>query len=143
MTDNLQTLPEECRERAQAVESKDPDNLNYVPSQSAPRGSGAKFQQAVDTAEYEQQQKKERVGGLLLRAELLVEQYQQAVEEINKANQRWKYRKFNLRESTRAADEQIAIAREGKQQLLSELAEQKISWGNEQKIRSLLGEIED
>ena len=143
MTDSLQTLPAECRERAQVIESEDPDNLNYVPSQAAPQGSGAKFQQAVDAAEHEQQQKQERVEGLLLRAEQLVAQYQQAVEEISEANQRWKYRKFNLRESTREAEKQIAMAREGKQQLLSELPEKKISRGDEQEIRALLDEVED
>ena len=34
MTDNLQTLPVECRGRMQVVEPQDPDNLNYVPAQA-------------------------------------------------------------------------------------------------------------
>ena len=34
MTDNLQTLPDECWGRARVVESKDPDNLHYVPPHS-------------------------------------------------------------------------------------------------------------
>ena len=142
MTDNLQTLPAECQERARVIESEDPDNLNYVPSQAAPQGSGADFQQAVGSAEYEQQKKKEQAEGLLLRAEQLVAQYQQAVEEISKANQRWKYKKYNLQKIVRAANDQIAITREGKQQLLTEMVELKISHGNEQEIRSLLDEIE-
>ena len=143
ITDNLQTLPAECQDRAQVIESEDPDNLNYVPSQAAPQGSGVKFQQAVDAAEHEQQQEKEQVEGLLLRAEQLVAQYQQAVEEISMANQRWKHKKSKLQEIVRGANDQIVIAREGKQRLLTEMVEQEVSWGNEQEIRSLLDEIED
>ncbi len=140
ITDNLQALPAECLGRTQMVESKDPDNLNYVPAQADPQGSGAEFQQHVRAAEHEQQQVQAQVDSFLHRAEQLAEQYRQAVQEKNNATRRWSY---GSREIIQKADGRIKEAREGKQQLLVEMQGQKIPRDAEQKIASWLDEIAD
>lgn len=140
MGDNLQTFPAECRGRAQVVEPDDPDNLNYVPAQDVPRGAGTEFQQTVRDAEHEQQQEQARVDGFLLRAEQLAEQYQQAVQEKSNATRRWSY---GSREIVQKADERIQKAREGKQQLLTEMTGQRISGDDEKKINFWLDGIDD
>ena len=137
VTDNLQTLPAECRGQTQKVESKDPDNLNYVPAQADPRGSGEHFQQQVRAVEREQKQKKERTEKLLQRAEQLADQYKQAVREKNNATRRWSY---NSRAVIQKADERIKQAREGKKQLLAEIKEENISRQDEERIVSRLDE---
>ena len=91
ITDNLQSLPAECRGRTQKVKSENPDNLNYVPAQAEPRGAGEQFQQQVRDVEREQEQQRERIENLLLRAEQLATQYKQAIQEKNNATRRWSY----------------------------------------------------
>ena len=140
ITDNLQALPAECLGRTRMVEAKDPDNLNYVPAQADPQGSGTEFQQNVRAAEYEQQQAQDRVEGFLQRAEQLAEQYRQAVQEKNNATRRWSY---GSRGIIQKAEGRIKKARAGKQQLLVEMQGQKISRDTEQKIVSWLDEIAD
>ncbi len=140
MSDNLQELPAECRGQTQTVESNDPDNLNYVPAQKVPRGAGAEFQQTVRDAERKQQQKQARVDRWLVRAAQLAEQYRQAVQEKSNATRRWSY---SSRDIIQKADERIEKAREGKQRLLAEMADQKISRGDKKKIVSRLSEIVD
>ena len=140
MSDNLQALPAECRGRTKIVESADPDNLNYVPAQDVPHGTGAEFQQTVRDAENKQQQIQARVDGLLLRAEQLAGDYQQAVQEKSNATRRWSY---GSREIVQKADDRIQKIREGKQQLLTEVAGQRISVDDEKKIQSWLDEIDD
>ncbi|MFK5927383.1 MAG: DUF4124 domain-containing protein [Desulfuromusa sp.] len=139
-TDNLQALPAECRGQMQKVEPKDPDNLNYVPAQATPQGSGVEFQQAVRATEREQQQKQEQVEKMLLRAEQLAEQYQQAVQEKNNATRRWSY---SSRGIVQKADGRIQNARDGKQQLLAEMTGKNIYWKDEEKIVSWLDKIAD
>ncbi len=140
MTDNLQTLPAECRGQAQEVDPDDPDNLNYVPAQDVSRGAEKEFQQTVRDAERELMQKQMRVEKLLLQAEQLAGQYQQAVQEKSNATRRWSY---NSREIIQKADDRKQKAREGKQQLLTEMVGLKISGDDEKKINSWLDEIED
>lgn len=140
VTDNLQALPAECRGRTQKVESKDPDNLNYVPAQADPQGAGEHFQQQVRDVEREQQQKKERIDNLLQRAEQLAEQYKQAVQEKNNATRRWSY---NSRAVIQKADERIKQAREGKKKLRTEIKGENISRQDEERIASWLDEIAD
>lgn len=140
MTDNPQSLPAECWGRARVVEPIDPDNLNYVPAQADPQGSGAEFKQKVREVEHEQQQKQAQAKKFLLRAEQLAEQYRQAVQGKNNATRRWSY---GSREIIQKAEVQIEKAREGKQQLLLAMSGQKVSRADEQKITAWLDEIVD
>lgn len=140
ITDNLQALPAECLGRTQVVEPKDPDNLNYVPAQADPQGSGTEFRQNVRAVEHQQQQAQDQVEKMLLRAEQLAGQYRQAVQEKNNATRRWSY---GSREIIKKADERIKKAREGKKQLTAEMQGQKIPRDDEQKIVAWLDEIAD
>jgi len=140
ITDNLQALPTECQGQARRVESKDPDNLNYVPAQADPQGSGDEFQQVVRDAELEQRQKQAGIERLLQRAKQLAEQYRQAVQKKNNATRRWSY---DSRDIIQTSEVQIGKSRDGKQQLLTEMSEQQVSQDDEQKIISWLDKIAD
>ena len=140
ITDNLQSLPEECRGRTQMIKPETPDNLNFVPSTAEPQGSGTEFQQKVREVERELQQKQLRFEGFLLRAEHLANQYQQAEQGKRNALRRWSYASRGI---IKKADEQIRKACEGKQQLLKEMNGQKIPRDVKQKINFLLGKIKD
>ena len=120
------------------VQSEDPDNLNYVPAQKILPGAEAEFQRAVRDAESEQLQKQGRIDGFIKRAEQLVEQYRGAVQEKNNATRRWSY---GSREIIQKADSTIEKVREGKKQLLTEIAQEKISGDVEKTIVSRLNEI--
>ena len=140
ITDNLQSLPAECRGRTQKVKSENPDNLNYVPAQAEPRGAGEQFQQQVRDVEREQEQQRERIENLLLRAEQLATQYKQAIQEKNNATRRWSY---NSRAVIKKADERIKQAREGKKQLRAEIKRESIPRKDEDRMVSWLDEIAD
>ncbi|MEA3363743.1 MAG: DUF4124 domain-containing protein [Thermodesulfobacteriota bacterium] len=140
ITDNLQALPAECLGQTRVVEPKDPDNLNYVPAQANPQGSGATFRQSVRAVEHEQRQAQGRVEKMLLHAEQLAEQYRQAIQEKNNATRRWSY---GSREIIQKADDRIKKAREEKKEILAEMLGQKIPRDDEKKIVSWLDEIVD
>jgi len=140
ISDNLQALPAECLGRTQKVEAKDPDNLNYVPAQANPQGSGVQFQQAVRDTEHEQELKQKWVDKLLQRAEQLAIQFKQAVQDKNNATRRWNY---SSRKVIQKANDRIQQSREGKQQLLTEMSGKNIPWQDEEKIVSWLDEVED
>ncbi|MDX2479616.1 MAG: DUF4124 domain-containing protein [Desulfuromusa sp.] len=140
MTDNLQTLPAECRGQVQVLESKDPDNLNYVPAQEAPQGAGAEFQQTILDVQREQQHKQERIKSLLLRAEQLAEHYRQSVKEKYRARRYWH---SGSREVIQQADGRIEKAREGKQEIVTEMNKLKIPRDAKKKIIDWLDEIAD
>lgn len=140
VTDNLQTLPEGCLNKAQIVKSDDPDNLNYVPSKATPAGAGHEFQQTVNVVERGQQQKETSVAYWLTRSGQLAEQYRLAVQKKRSATRRWSY---ESRDIIKAADDQIAKARAGKQELLTQMGNVRISRDDEKKIVSRLDEIGD
>lgn len=140
LTDNLQALPAECLGRQRVVEPQDPDNLHYVPAQAAQPGSGVEFRQTVRAAQRAAQQKKEQAAKMLLRAEQLEEQYQQTVQEKNNAIRRWSYGSREIVQTATARIEKIKVE---KQQLLTQLEEQKISRQVAQQIGARLDEISD
>ncbi len=139
MTDNIQTLPAECQGRTQVVESRKSDNLNIVPSQDTPQGSGPEFDQAVRDADQDLKEKQALREGLLRQAQQLAAQYQQAVEDRNSATRRWKY--AGSRDAIRRADEQISQVQEAKQKLLDEISGQNLPRSLEQEIISQLNTI--
>lgn len=141
MTDNMQTLPAECLGRTQMVETGRSDNLNIVPSQETPQGSGHEFNQAVRDAEQDLKQKQALRDGLLREAQQLAEQYQQALEDRNSATRRWQY--AGSRDAIRRADEQITQIQQRKQQLLTEINEQNIPRKLEQEIVGWLDKIDE
>jgi len=141
VTDNLQTLPEECRGKAQVIQPGEaPDSLNVVPQIDQPKGSGAEFQQNVREADRAVQQKREKVDEYLRRAEKMAEEYRNAEQEKRQATRRWSY---SSRDIIRQADERLEQVRQGKKQLLIELRGQKIPPEKEKKIRADLDVIVD
>ena len=139
MTDNIQTLPAECQGRTQVVESRKSDNLNIVPSQDTPQGSGPEFEQAVRDADQNLKEKQALRERLLNQAQQLAAQYQQAVEDRNSATRRWQY--AGSRDTIRRADEQISQVQEAKQQLLDEINGQNLPRSLEQEIINQLNTI--
>ena len=140
VTDNLQALPEECRGRAKVMEPENPDNLNFVPSQEPPPGSGREFQQEVREADQELQQKRGLVDSYTQRAQSLVNQYQQAVRDRGNATRRWTY---GSRDIIQQADSTIRRVRADKQMLLSEMEGKNLPHKDIRRISSMLGSIED
>lgn len=141
ITDNLQALPEECRGKAQVIQSGEtPDNLNFVPQIDQPKGSGAEFQQNVREADRALQQKREKVEEYVRRAAELAEEYRSAEQEKRQATRRWSYRS---RDIIRQADDRLERVRQGKKQLLKELRGQRIPSDKEKGIRADLDVIVD
>lgn len=140
MSDNLQALPEECRAGAKAMEPDTPDNLNFVPSQDVPQGSGREFQQEVRDAEQQREQRRKLIDSYTARAASLVEQYRQAVQEKRQAKRSWSY---SSRDIISNADQKIEDARVGKRNLLSEMERQNLPDRDTVRIREVLEGIGD
>ena len=140
VSDNIQSLPAECRgDQQQITYRDDPGNVNYVPAAKTPAGSGPEFEQAVQNAEQDLQQKKALEEGLLSQAQQLADQYQQALEERKNATRRWQY--AGSRDAIRRADEMMDEARAKKEQLLNELQEKNVSRSMEQEITGWLDKV--
>ena len=140
LTDNLQSLPAECRGEMRKVDPEDPDNLNYVPSQKVSPGVGFEFQKTVRDIELKREKKQQQIEGWLLRSKQLAEQYRQAIQEKNNATRRWSYKS---RQIISEAEEQIAKTREGKLQVLAEMKRQKNLRNKQAEIVSWLDQIVD
>jgi len=137
ISDNVQSLPAECRGDSQQISYR--DEVNYVPEIKTPAGSSSEFEQAVREADQELKQKKAIEEGLLKQAQQLAEQYKQAVLDRKNATRRWQYE--GSRDAIRRADEVMAATREQKSQLLDELQKQNISRKLEQQITDWLDMI--
>jgi hypothetical protein len=140
VTDNLQSLPDECRGVARDVETTDPDNLHYVPERTpAPAvDHRSEFQRQLLEQERQQQEQQQREEQLVKEAQGLAEMFEQAQQDRRNALRRWSYDSRATIE--RAADEMNA-ARSGKQQLLTDLERQRVSIGTAEQVRALLEQI--
>lgn len=136
MTDNLQSLPEECRAAAEKMQSEDPDNLNYVPQQDLDSKVSQKFEQQVREEELRIEQEKRQAENFMRRAEQSAALYQQAVVEKRQAFRRWTYQS---RELIGRFDQQIEKARADKRQLLDEISDQRL---DSERMRQILLELE-
>jgi hypothetical protein len=141
ISDNLQSLPAECRgDKQQITYRDDPDNLNYVPAGKAPAGAGAEFQQEVQQVENEQQQEKQQIENLHQRVDKITRQYQQLVREKRAETRSWSY---NSREKIDEVDQQIAQIRAEKQQLSTAIEGMRMSQQDKKQLLSQLAAIED
>jgi len=141
-SDNLQGLPEECLGKEKEFKPGPADNMQYVPALPQPQGSGDEFLQSVRAVELELQEKeeqKQKVQELRGRAGVLVDSYRQAGLDKRKARRSWSN---SSRQIFKDADEDLAEAREGKQQLLKELGEVKGLAKEKAAIREMLAGIE-
>lgn len=140
VTDNLQALPQECRERAQVHEEQDSGTLNFVPEQQKPAGAGREFERQVREVEQAVRQRQQRSENYRQQAQELVADYQQAVREKRQAIRSWSY---ESRGTIQAADERISEARNGKKSLLQKLDNSRLPGKDEQEIREILKGIEE
>jgi hypothetical protein len=136
--DSLTNLPEDCRDRAQMLNSEPVDNLNFVPPPAESSGSDIRFEHSVREMERELQQKQQLGKQLQLRADKLAAKYAAASRDKHRARRNWKY---SSRETIKAADESIRQVLEGKQQLLQELSAAALSSQDAQQIRATLDQI--
>lgn len=140
VTDNLQALPQECRERAQVHEEQDSGTLNFVPEQQKPAGAGREFERQVREVEQAVRQRQQRSENYRQQAQELVADYQQAVREKRQAIRSWSY---ESREIIQAADDQIGKARSGKKSLLQKLSGARLPSKDKLEIREILNAIEE
>lgn len=136
--DSPLSLPDECQGKTKKIESGKEDNLNFVPAVPMPSGSGKEFKRSVTAVELQQQYHQQQIQQLKLKAEQLAKSYQDAVEAKRSALRRWSY---TSRDKIKQADQQMAQARVGKQQLLQELGSLRMSSADEQKVKQTLGLI--
>ena len=141
VSDNLQSLPPECRgDKQQITYRDDPDNLNYVPAENVPAGAGVEFQQEVQQVETQRKQEQQHIARLHQRVNQIVLRYQQLVREKREERRSWSY---NSREKIDKANKEIGQIRGKKQQFLAEIERIKISRQDKEQLLSQLAEIKD
>lgn len=138
--DSPARLPAECLGKERQIEQGKVDSINIVPAQPTPQGSGREFEQSVRAAEQELRQKQQRIESLYQKARELSSSYQGAVRSKNDAMRSWSY---GSRDKVKAADEQMANARNGKKELLQKLEAERIPSDDQQKIRKILEGVEE
>jgi len=140
ITDNLQSLPDECRSGAREVEATDPDNLHFVPERTpAPAvDSRSEFERQLLEQQRQQQEQQQREEQLIGEARRLADKFTQAQQDRRDAIRRWSA--DSRRTIERAADD-MAVARSGKQQMLAELNRQRVSIRTSEQVRAILEQI--
>ena len=139
-SDNLQGLPNECLGQQKEVKPGVADNLNFVPVSRDSQGSGVSFRQSVRAEESKQEKTKQQGEQLQLRAEKLLASYRQASQKKRQATRRWNY---ESRKIIKQADVEILQAREGKQLVLKELADSRLTRQDKKRIEQLLEGVAD
>ena len=140
VTDNLQLLPEECRDRVETLDKESPDNLNFVPQVDVSLDVKQEFERDVREADREVEHKKARGAALLRQAEAAADLFEQAKKEKRQAKRRWTSKS---RETIKKADKQIAQARETKERLVRELDDNRVARDTKETILSALKRISD
>lgn len=140
VTDNLQSLPEECRAEVREVETSDPDNLHFVPETTPPPpdDTRSRFEMEVLEQQRRQQQQEQREEQLISQARSLLGRFEQAQEDRRNAIRSWSY---GSRATIERAADDMAAARKGKQQLLTTLGQQRVSIKTSEQVRAILEQI--
>ncbi len=142
VTDNLQSLPDECRVDAREVEASDPDNLHFVPELTSPPAvdTRSRFEREVLEQQRRQQEQEQREAELMQEARELSELFQQAQLDRRNAIRRWS---ADSRRTIEQAAADMAAARSGKQRLLAELERQRVSIRTSEQVHAILDQITD
>ena len=140
VTDNLQSLPDECRVDAREVEAGDPDNLHFVPERTSPPtvDTHSRFEQQLREQQQRQQEQEELEEQLILEAQELADTFMQALQDRRTAIRRWS---ADSRGTIQQAAEDMAAARSGKQRLLADLERQRVSIRTSEQVRAILEQI--
>ncbi len=140
VSDNLQTLPDECRAEARQLQATDPDNLHYVPDAGSVTTSDPRVEGFVREQQHRRQEREEAAERLLQKADELLSVYQQAQKDRRNAVRSWSYAS---RQNIQKAQQQIANVRMEKQQVLEELEQWRFSAETKDRIRRTLDGISD
>jgi hypothetical protein len=140
VTDNLQSLPDECRADVREIEPTDPDNLHFVPETTPPPAADtrSRFEMEVLEQQRRQQEQEQREEQLISQARSLAAQFEQAQQDRRNAIRRWSY---DSRATIERAADDMAAARDGKQQLLTNLEQQRVSIKTSEQVRAILEQI--
>jgi hypothetical protein len=140
VTDNLQSLPDECRGVAREVEATDPDNLHFVPERTpAPAvDSRSEFKRQLLEQQRQQQEQQQREDQLIKEARDLADQFEQAQQARRNAIRRWS---ADSRRTIEGAMDDMTAARSGKQLLLADLERQRVSITTSEQVRAILEQI--
>lgn len=142
ITDNLQTLPDECRFEARELEERDPDNLHFVPERTPTPAIDirSRFEQEVREQQERQRDQERREADMVQEARELVALFQQAQLERREAIRRWS---ADSRRAIEQAGVDMDTARSGKQRLLAELERRRVSIRTSEQVRAILEQIQD
>ncbi len=140
VADNLMSLPEGCRNQARTRAETDSGQVNYVPSATQPGRDKDAFERAVKEEIQASDELARKTANMVLRAETLVETYENALAERKNVIGR---RRYGARETIVKADREMQFARKGKKELLNKLKRARIPSEQRQKIDNLLTRIPD
>ncbi len=140
VSDNLQSLPDECRADVREVEASDPDNLHFVPETSPPpvEDTRSRFELEVLEQQRRQQEQEQREEQLIREARSLAAQFEQAQLDRRDAIRRWS---ADSRRIIEQAANGMAAARSGKQRMLTNLEQQRVSIRTSEQVRAILEQI--
>jgi hypothetical protein len=139
VTDNLQSLPKECRGSARELGPNDSDNVQFVPPLPPVEVENSRFEQEVLEQQRRLEERRATEQRMIDEAEELLATFLQAQQERRSAQRRWSY---SSRETIQQATEEIARVRADKERLLGELREQRLPSETAEKIRRTLAQID-
>ena len=140
VADNLMSLPEECRDRAETSDLNDPGKVNYVPPAVQKPQNNNDFERAVIQEQQKIEQRKRETEALISQAESLASSYKDAVIK-RKAAVRSK--SYGSRETIIQAEQEIERARNGKKSLLESLPQSRLTSAQREQIETQLNKIQD
>ena len=140
VADNKMNLPEECRSHAVTSDSKDPGKVNYVPATRQSSQSKNDFNRAVDQEQREIDQRKRNVEIAVLQAEKLATSYESAVLKRKDA---LRSKSYGFRNTIIQADQEMQSARQGKELLIEELKQIRLTTTQQEQIETFLNKIQN
>jgi hypothetical protein len=141
ISDNLMSLPAECRNQARTSEpDTEPGKVNYVPPVENSIQHSDEFKRAVREEERANEARKRQAAELVRRAESLAVTFEDAVTRRKKAV---RSREYGNREEIILAEQQLQDSLTGKKELLDELESAQLSTEQRQHIEVQLERIQD
>lgn len=139
VSDNLQSLPEECRGNARELDPNDADNVQFVPPLPPVTVEDSRFEQEVLEQQQKLEERRATEQRMIEEAEELLATYERMQQERRNAKRSWSY---SSRETIQRATEEIARVRADKERLLAELQEHHLPSETVEKIRRTLAQID-
>lgn len=140
VADNLMRLPEECRDQADTSEPKDPGKVNYVPAAKQSSQSNNSFKRALRQEQREINQRKHKAERAVLQAEKLATSYENAI--LNRKDA-LRSKRYGVRDTIIQADQEMRSSRRGKEILIEELKQIRLSSTQQEQIDTFLDKIQN